>query len=194
MRRGLRGQSRTSGCAAGCREGIYCCGRHVCSWLLVEDWVAEEGQTEWQEKLVLCVDGMWQMCCDSGILLGFNLCGCLIVFLKDSHFIFYADKGRVCSGEDIQLSFLAESTDHEPQWAVSPWQWELGHRSPSSQGVRTFSFSKRGFTGRALLTIMEEILTSTLGRLHQAPAIWVTGRKLTSHLPLTSLSDFCPHP
>lgn len=45
MRRGLSGQGRISGCAAGCREGIYCNGRCVCSWLLIEDWVAEEGQS-----------------------------------------------------------------------------------------------------------------------------------------------------
>lgn len=36
MRRGLSEQSRASGCAAGCREGIYCYGGCVWSWLLAE--------------------------------------------------------------------------------------------------------------------------------------------------------------
>lgn len=36
QKRGLSGQSRTSGHAVCCREGIYCCGRLVCSRLLVE--------------------------------------------------------------------------------------------------------------------------------------------------------------
>lgn len=38
-------------------------------------------------------------CCDSGILLSWDRCGCLIAFLKEFHFIFYANRGRVCSGE-----------------------------------------------------------------------------------------------
>jgi len=52
-------------------------------------------------------------CCYGGILLNRDICGCLIAFLKGSHFIFDANRGRVFSGEDIQLNFLAESTGHE---------------------------------------------------------------------------------
>ena len=139
-RRGLSGQSRTLGRAACCREGIYCCGRLVCSRLLAEYWVAEEGWTQWQKELVLCVDGVWQTAVTVGFFLA-EISGCLIGFLKGSHFIFYINRGRVCSGEDIQLSFLAESTGDEAQRApchCGSGSWGTGSPFPRVSRLSCF--------------------------------------------------------